>query len=85
MREGKLVVVVLVAIIPAPDARHAVVQALGEHDRAAAIELRDLRGVQAGTVGDADEVGAELARLGLNLGRCQRFPVDLHSVLSACA
>ena len=85
MGQRQLVVVVLVPVVPAADARDAVVQALGEDDRAAAVELRDARGIEPRAVGDADEVGAELARLGLNLGRCQRSPVDLHAVLSACA
>src|SRR5258706_3299394 len=85
MREGELVVVVLVAIVPAPDARHAVVETLGEHDDAAAVELRDLRGVEALAVGDADEIGAELARSSLNLRCCQRFAEYLRAAPFACA
>ena len=83
--ERELVVVVLVPIVPAPDARDAVVQALGEHDDATAIELRDMRAIEARAVGDADEIGTELACSCLNRGRCQRFPVNLHGLPSACA
>ena len=85
MGERELVVVVLVAVVPAPDARHAVVQALGEHDGAAGIELRDVRGVQPCADGDADEVGTELARFSLDLGCRQRFPEYLHSAPSGVA
>ena len=61
VRQRELVVVVLVAVVPARDARHALVEALGEHDDAAGVELGDVRGVDGLSVGDAHQVGAELA------------------------
>ena len=75
--ERELVVVVFVPVVPGRDARDAAREALGQHDHARAVMLGDVGGplrilrigrmaLQRGAVRDADEVGAERARLGLD-------------------
>ena len=83
-RQRQLVIVVFVAVVPGMDTGDAAAETLGQHDDAAAVKLGDVGGpariapdraggVQHRAVGDADEVGAERARLGLDLGRGQRL------------
>jgi hypothetical protein len=76
--ERELIVVELGTIAPRDDTGDAVVEMLGEYDDALVVELRDVDrparvggigrvGIHHLAVGDADEIGAELARLVLDL------------------
>ena len=51
-----------------------------EHDDAPAVVLGDVAGVELRAVGDADQVGAELARLVLDLVGGQRPLEDVHAL-----
>ena len=86
-RHGQFVVIVFVPLVPARDLGDAGRQPLGEHDDPVGVVVRDVGrnprigrigrvGVDLRAVGDAGQVGAEFARLRLDIGGAQLFLED---------
>jgi hypothetical protein len=71
-------VIILVAVVPLRDARASRLHARREHDDAPAIVVGNVFCINRSTIGDTDEIGAQFARLGLDLRRGQRPLENIH-------